>query len=57
MELLVDWGELAARHASWQRRPPRHRAGLLAKYAKLVGQANLGAVTHEGGAEWPWFDA
>jgi dihydroxy-acid dehydratase len=29
---------------------------LLAKYARLVGQANKGAVTHEGGAEWPWFD-
>ena len=56
LELLVDEGELAARHAAWQQRPPRHRAGLLAKYAKLVGQANLGAVTHDGGAEWPWFD-
>ena len=55
MDLLVDEAELAARRASWQGRPPRHRAGLLAKYAKLVGQANLGAVTHEGGAEWPWF--
>ena len=43
--------------ANWQRPPvPRHKSGLLAKYAKLVGQANLGAVTHEGGAEWPWFD-
>ncbi len=32
-----------------------HRAGLLAKYARQVGQANRGAVTHEGGADWPWF--
>jgi dihydroxy-acid dehydratase len=56
MDLLVDEAELAARRAAWQPRPPRHRAGLLGKYAKLVGQANLGAVTHEGGAEWPWFD-
>jgi dihydroxy-acid dehydratase len=56
MDLLVDDTELAARRAAWQPRPPRHRAGLLGKYAKLVGQANLGAVTHEGGAEWPWFD-
>jgi len=29
---------------------------LLEKYARLVGQANNGAVTHEGGVEWPWFD-
>ena len=56
MDLLVDEAELTARRAGWQPRSPRHRAGLLAKYAKLVGQANLGAVTHEGGAEWPWFD-
>jgi len=56
MDVLLDDAELAARHAAWQPRPPRHRAGLLGKYARLVGQANRGAVTHEGGAEWPWFD-
>ncbi|HVC55642.1 MAG TPA: dihydroxy-acid dehydratase [Stellaceae bacterium] len=56
MDLLIDEAELAARRAAWQPRPPRHRAGLLGKYAKQVGQANRGAVTHEGGAEWPWFD-
>ena len=56
MALLVDDSELALRRARWQPRPPRHRAGLLGKYARLVGQANRGAVTHEGGAEWPWFD-
>ena len=28
-------------------------AGLLAKYAVLVGQADKGAVTHAGSAEWP----
>ena len=27
---------------------PRHKAGLLAKYAAQVGQANKGAVTHAG---------
>ena len=56
MDLIAGDGELIARRAAW--RPPvaRHKSGLLAKYAKLVGQANLGAVTHEGGAEWPWFD-
>ena len=28
-------------------------AGLLAKYAQCVGQADTGAVTHAGGVEWP----
>jgi dihydroxy-acid dehydratase len=56
MDLLIDENEFAARRAAWQPRPPRHRAGALAKYAKLVGQAPGGAVTHDGAAEWPWFD-
>jgi dihydroxy-acid dehydratase len=55
MDLLVDEQELARRRADWKPRPPRHRAGALAKYARLVGQAPGGAVTHEGPAEWPWF--
>jgi dihydroxy-acid dehydratase len=57
MDLLVDEAELARRRAKWRPPAPRHKAGLLAKYARLVGQANRGAVTHTGGAEWPWFDA
>jgi dihydroxy-acid dehydratase len=56
MDLIVDDRILAERRALWQAPAPRHRAGLLAKYARLVGQANKGAVTHEGAAEWPWFD-
>ncbi|WP_426419495.1 dihydroxy-acid dehydratase [Bradyrhizobium genosp. A] len=56
MDLLVDEQELAARRRDWKQGPPRHRAGALAKYARLVGQAPGGAVTHEGPAEWPWFD-
>ena len=56
MDLQIDRAELDARRDAWQPRPPRHRAGLLGKYARQVGQAHLGAVTHEGGAEWPWFD-
>ena len=56
MDVLLDDAALAARRAAWQPLPPRHRAGLLGKYARLVGQANRGAVTHDGGAEWPWFD-
>jgi dihydroxy-acid dehydratase len=56
MDMLVDEQELAARRRDWKQRPPRHRAGALAKYARLVGQAPGGAVTHEGPAEWPWFE-
>ena len=56
MDLMVDEDELAARRKAWKPRPPRHRAGALAKYARLVGQAPGGAVTHEGAADWPWFD-
>jgi len=56
MDVLVDDIELAERRGAWKPRPPRHRAGALAKYARLVGQAPGGAVTHLGAAEWPWFD-
>ena len=56
IDLIAGEDELIARRAAWQPPAPRHKSGLLAKYAKLVGQSNLGAVTHEGGAEWPWFD-
>src|SRR5215472_7469989 len=56
MDLLLDNAEIAARRAAWRPLAPRHKAGLLAKYAAHVGQANKGAVTHAGAAEWPWFD-
>ncbi len=56
MDVLLDDAELAARRAGWRPPAPRHKAGLLAKYAAQVGQADKGAVTHPGGAEWPWFD-
>jgi dihydroxy-acid dehydratase len=56
MDLLIDDYEFAQRRQAWKQRPPRHRAGALAKYARLVGQAPGGAVTHDGAAEWPWFD-
>src|SRR4029079_10125172 len=56
LDLLIDEKEFAMRRQAWKPRPPRHRAGALAKYARLVGQAPGGAVTHDGAAEWPWFD-
>jgi len=56
MDLLIDDSEFGERRQAWKQRPPRHRAGALAKYARLVGQAPGGAVTHDGAADWPWFD-
>jgi dihydroxy-acid dehydratase len=56
MDVLIDDAEMARRRDAWTQPPPRHRGGALAKYAKLVGQAPGGAVTHQGAAEWPWFD-
>jgi dihydroxy-acid dehydratase len=56
MDVLIDDDELKQRRQAWIQPPPRHRAGALAKYARLVGQAPGGAVTHQGAAEWPWFD-
>jgi dihydroxy-acid dehydratase len=53
LDLAVDDAELARRRASWTAPQPRHTAGLLAKYAQCVGQADLGAVTHAGGVVWP----
>jgi dihydroxy-acid dehydratase len=56
MDLFLGDAEIAARRAAWRPLAPRHKAGLLAKYAAQVGQANKGAVTHAGAADWPWFD-
>jgi dihydroxy-acid dehydratase len=53
IDVLFDDAELARRRAAWTAPEPRHRAGLLAKYAQSVGQADLGAVTHAGGVVWP----
>ena len=45
LEIVVDEDELARRRAAWTPPPPRYRAGVLAKYARLVSSASLGAVT------------
>ena len=37
--------EIAARRASWRPPSPRHESGVMAKYARLVSSASLGAVT------------
>jgi dihydroxy-acid dehydratase len=54
IDLLVDAQALSRRRAAWQPRRDERLAGVLEKYAKLVGPANLGAVTHSGSLEWPY---
>ena len=53
IDVLLDDAELSRRRAAWIAPQPRHTAGLLAKYAQCVGQADAGAVTHRGGVVWP----
>jgi len=45
LQLEVDDAELARRRAEWKAPEPRYRTGVLAKYAKLVSSAAIGAVT------------
>ena len=53
LDWLVDDAEAARRRAAWRPRSSERLAGVLEKYAKLVGPAHLGAVTHSGAVEWP----
>jgi dihydroxy-acid dehydratase len=39
-------GEISKRLASWQPREARYRTGVMAKYARQVSSAALGAVTN-----------
>jgi dihydroxy-acid dehydratase len=45
LKLHIDDAEIAQRLAAWQQPAPRYTRGVLAKYAKLVNSASLGAVT------------
>ena len=45
IDLLVDDAELEARRVGWAPLPPRYTRGVLAKYAKLVHSASVGAIT------------
>ena len=45
LELSVPEPELARRRAAWRPPAPRYTAGVLAKYARQVSSASLGAVT------------
>ena len=51
-EINVDLSEaeLATRKTAWQPRKTNYNSGALWKYAKMVGSAEKGAVTHLGGA-------
>ena len=46
LQLEVDETEIASRLAAWQRPEPRFRSGVMAKYARLVSSAAVGAVTN-----------
>jgi dihydroxy-acid dehydratase len=45
IQLNVPDAEIAKRRAAWKQPAPKYTRGVLAKYAKLVGTASLGAVT------------
>jgi dihydroxy-acid dehydratase len=48
ISLAVAAGELARRRRAWKAPRPRYTRGLLAKYARQVSSASLGAVTDLG---------
>jgi dihydroxy-acid dehydratase len=45
LNLEVPAGEIKKRLAKWKAPKPRYTRGVLAKYARLVSSAHLGAVT------------
>ena len=48
IDLEVSEAELEKRRKAWSPKETRYGSGALAKFAKLVGPAHKGAVTHEG---------
>jgi dihydroxy-acid dehydratase len=47
LQLNVPEPELARRRAAWSRPAPRYTRGVLAKFARLVSSASLGAITDQ----------
>jgi dihydroxy-acid dehydratase len=45
IQLLVDDAEVARRRAAWTPPPPRYTRGVLAKFARTVSSASVGATT------------
>ncbi|MEO0818301.1 MAG: dihydroxy-acid dehydratase [Pseudomonadota bacterium] len=50
IDVRLTPAELQERQRKWQPRKTLYTSGAIAKFAKLVGPAHLGAVTHEGAA-------
>jgi dihydroxy-acid dehydratase len=48
LDLGIPASEIKARLKAWKQPKPRYTRGVLAKYAKLVNSAHLGAVTDAG---------
>lgn len=46
LDVLVDDQVLQERSSKWSPHPARYETGALAKYARLVGSAQMGAVTN-----------
>jgi dihydroxy-acid dehydratase len=46
LDVLVDESVLRERASKWSPHPARYETGALAKYARLVGSAQMGAVTN-----------
>ncbi len=53
LDVLISDAEMAVRRAAHVPRARERLAGVLEKYARLVGPAREGAVTHAGAATWP----
>ena len=45
LDVELSDSEIKARLASWAPPPPRYQTGVLAKYARLVSSASIGAIT------------
>jgi dihydroxy-acid dehydratase len=45
VDVEIGEAEIAERMRTWQAPPPRFTHGVLAKYARLVSSASIGAVT------------
>src|SRR6185503_17430027 len=45
LRVEIDDTEVASRLADWREPPPRYASGVMAKYARLVASASVGAIT------------
>ena len=54
LSVRLDDAMLATRRACWQPRLRPPLGGVLEKYARSVGPASRGAVTHSGAVDWPY---